>query len=144
MISGAHELSLADVTRFVAISLPAAFYRVRWWTVAAGAVFIVLGVLQAWWLLANPEAMALVGSPATRRTYAEDLFAAYYSNYPAPDFAAQVWTNNAWISAQAIGLGITGIYPAYVLVANALNVGVAGAIMAEHDGLAEFFGLILP
>src|SRR5699024_4652635 len=76
--------------------------------------------------------------------YAEDLFAAYYSNYPAPDFAAQVWTNNAWISAQAIGLGVTGIFLAYVLVANAMYVGVAVAIMAEHDGLGEFFGLILP
>lgn len=144
VIGGSHELSLADVVRFVAISLPAAFYRVRWWTVAAGAVFIALGFVQAWWLLTVPEAMAQVGTPSMRRTYAEEAFAAYYSNYPAPDFAAQVWTNNAWISAQAIGLGVTGIFPAYVLVVNALNVGVAGAIMAEHDGLGEFFGLILP
>ena len=143
-ITGGHELSLDDVVRFVAISLPAAFYRVRRWTIGAGAVFVVLGVLQAWWLLSVPEAMAQAGSPAMREQYAEEAFAAYYSNFPAPDFAAQVWTNNAWIAAQAIGLGITGIFPVYVLVLNALNVGVAGAIMAEHDGLAEFFGLILP
>ena len=130
-IGGTHELSLADVARFAVISLPAAFYRVRWWTVAAGLVFIVLGVAQA-------------GTPSMRRQYAEEAFAAYYSNYPAPDFAAQVWTNNAWVAAQAIGLGITGIFPVFVLVANALNVGMAGAIMAEHDGLGEFFALILP
>lgn len=143
-ITGGHELSLADAVRFVAISLPAAFYRVRWWTVAAGAVFVILGVVQAWWMLSVPEAMAEAGSPSMRRRYAEEAFAAYYSNYPAPDFAAQVWTNNAWIAAQSIGLGITGIFPVYVLVLNALNVGAAGAIMAEHDGLGEFFGLILP
>src|SRR5699024_10047974 len=37
VIGGAHEASFADVVRFAVISLPAAFYRVRWWTVAVGA-----------------------------------------------------------------------------------------------------------
>lgn len=143
-IGGGHEFSLADVVRFVAISLPAAFYRVRWWTVAAMVVFIAIGWAQAAWLLSEPEAMAQLGTPSQRQHYAEEAFAAYYSNDPAPDFAAQVWTNNAWIAAQAIGLGITGIFPLYVLVANAVGVGGAGAMMAEHEMLDVFFGLILP
>lgn len=144
MLGGAHDWSFADVVRFVAISLPAAFYRVRWWTIAVGAVFVVVGVTHGWWLLNTPEAMAQVGTPVQRRQYAEELFEAYYSNSPAPDFAAQVWTNNAWISAQAIGLGITGIFPVYVLIANAVGVGQAGAMMAEHGLLDLFFALILP
>ncbi|HLS15420.1 MAG TPA: stage II sporulation protein M [Beutenbergiaceae bacterium] len=143
-ISGGHELGWSDVVRFAAISLPAAFYRVRWWTLAAMVVFIAIGWAHATWLLATPEALAELGTPAERRSYAEDAFAAYYSNQPAPDFAAQVWTNNAWISAQAIGLGFTAVFPVYVLAVNAVGVGGAGAMMAEHGMLDVFFGLILP
>jgi len=143
-IAGAHELRLSDVTRFFVFSLPAAFYRVRWWTVAVMVGFVGVAALSAWWILATPEAMAALGSERELDRYANEAFEAYYSNYPAGDFAGQVWTNNAWIAAQCIGLGISGIFPVYVLLVNAVGVGSSAAIMADHDSLHVFFGLILP
>ena len=143
-VAGAHELRLSDVAGFFTTTLPAAFYRVRWWTVGVMVVWVALAVAVGWWTAATPAAVAQLGSPAELEQYADEAFAAYYSDYPAPDFAAQVWTNNAWIAAQCIGLGITGIFPAYVLYANAVGVGQAAAIMATHGDLQVFFGLILP
>ncbi|MFD1507353.1 stage II sporulation protein M [Georgenia yuyongxinii] len=143
-IAGAHELRLSDVARFFVVSLPAAFYRVRWWTVVVMVAFVALAVVVGAWTASTPAVLAGLGSPAELERYADEAFAAYYSNFPAPDFAAQVWTNNAWIAAQCIGLGITGVFPVYVLGANAIGVGQAGAIMAAHGDLTVFFGLILP
>lgn len=143
-LAGTRELGVRDLSRFFVVTLPLAFHRVRWWTVGAGAFFVVVGVLAGWWFTVSPAAQAAAGTPTELRHYAEEAFAAYYSNNPAPDFAAQVWTNNAWIAFQAIGGGITGVFPAYVLWANALGVGQAGGIMATYSDLAVFFGLILP
>ena len=143
-IAGAHEARLSDVSRFLLLQLPAAFYRVRWWTVWAGVAFLVVAALSGWWVATNEAALASVGTPAERRQYAEEAFAAYYSNYPAADFAGLVWTNNAWIAAQCIGLGITGVFPVYVLLANAAGVGSSGGVMASEGYLDVFFGLIAP
>ena len=143
-IAGTHEAKLSDVTRFFVLSLPAAFYRVRWWTVWVAAIFIAVATLSGWWVASNPAVLASMGSPAELEEYAEEAFAAYYSNYPAGDFAGQVWTNNAWIAAQCIALGITGFFPAYVLFVNAVGVGSSGGVMAAHGHLDVFFGLILP
>jgi uncharacterized membrane protein SpoIIM required for sporulation len=144
LIAGAHEPAWSDVVRFFVISVPAAFYRVRWWTVAMMVAFVVIGVVTGWWTLTHPDLLAALGTPEQRRAYAEEAFAAYYSTYSSGDFATQVWTNNAWIAARAIALGITGIGPIYLLVVNAMSVGQAGAILAEFDMLDVFFGLILP
>lgn len=144
LIAGAHEPSWADVVRFFVISAPAAFYRVRWWTIGMMIAFVVIGFAAGWWALSNPDVMAQIGTPAERERYAQERFAEYYSNYPPEDFATQVWTNNAWIAARAIALGITGIGPIYLLVANAIGIGQAGAMLAEQGMLDVFFGLILP
>ena len=143
-IAGTHEARMSDVSRFFLRSLPAAFYRVRWWTVWVGVAFVALGAVSGWWVATTPAALASLGTPAELEQYAEEAFAAYYSNYPAGDFAGQVWTNNAWIAAQCIALGITGVFPAFVLVVNAVGVGSSGGIMAAHGHLDVFFGLILP
>lgn len=144
LATGTHEPRWSHVRRFVVLSLPAAFYRLRWWTVAAMVVFAVVGVGYATWLTLTPGALDAVASPAVRADYANQAFEAYYSDRSAPDFTGQVWSNNAFIAVQMIAYGITGIMTAYVLVANAAAVGQAGAIMAEADRLDVFFGLILP
>lgn len=143
-IAGSHEPRLSDLTRFVTLTLPAAFYRVRWWTVWVMVAFLVIATASAWWLATTPEAMAELGSPAELEHYAEEAFEAYYSDFPAGDFAGQVWTNNAWLAAQAIGLGISGFFPVYVLFNNAVGVGSSAAIMSQYGSIEAFFGLILP
>jgi uncharacterized membrane protein SpoIIM required for sporulation len=143
-IAGSHEPSWSDVAEFVVRSLPAALYRIRWWTVAVALTFCALGAVNAWWVATTPDAQAVLGTPAELQRYADEAFEAYYSASPAPSFAAQVWTNNAWIAAQCIGLGITGVFPVWVLAQNALGVGAAAGVMAHFDRLGVFFGLILP
>src|SRR5699024_3817843 len=44
----------------------------------------------------------------------------------------------------AIGGGITGIFPIFILLQNAHGIGMSAAVMAEHDYLDVFFALILP
>ena len=143
-ISGSHDPSWSDVARFLVVSLPAAFYRLRWWTVAVTAACVAVAVVAGVHVYTDPDAQAAMGTPAELRQYAEEEFANYYSEHPNSSFAAQVWTNNAWIAAQCVAFGITGIWPLMVLVQNAAAVGAAGGVMALHDGLDEFFQLIAP
>ena len=143
-IAGSHDPSWADVARFVTVSLPAALYRIRWWTVVVTVAFCALAVVAGVHVYTEPEAQAAMGTPSELERYAEREFANYYSSYPGESFAAQVWTNNAWIAAQCVAFGITGFWPLMVLVQNAVAVGAAGGVMALHDGLAIFFQLILP
>jgi uncharacterized membrane protein SpoIIM required for sporulation len=93
----------------------------------------------------SPEAQLAVAPPEVVKQLVEEDFEAYYSSAPAQDFAAQVFTNNAYVAAQAILFGILlGIPVIWVLYLNAVNVGVAGGLMAANDRTGLFFGLILP
>ncbi|GHS88108.1 membrane protein [Actinomycetota bacterium] len=141
-IAGAHEPSWRDVSRFVVQTLPAALYRIRWWTVAVTAVCVLLAVVAGWWVATNPDALAAMGTPSQQRDYVDNAFESYYD--PGAGFAAMVWTNNAWIAAVCVGLGISGVIPAYMLVSNAVNVGATGGMMAAHGRLDIFLQLIAP
>src|SRR3712207_5150137 len=132
----------ADVTRFVVLSLPAALYRIRWWTVAVTVACLVVAVVSGVWVATHPDALAAMGTPSERRSYAEEAFASYYD--PSAGFAAMVWTNNAWIAAQCVGLGISGIWPLYILASNAVMVGATGGMMADEGRLDMFLSLIAP
>jgi uncharacterized membrane protein SpoIIM required for sporulation len=56
-----------------------------------------------------------------------------------------VFTNNAYVAAQAILFGVLlGLPVLYVLYQNALNVGVAGGLLAANGRTGQFFALILP
>lgn len=143
-IGGAPTPSWSDAAHFLRVSVPAALYRIRWWIVAVWVAFAAIGVAVGIWTATNPQVMASLGTASQLKEYAEEAFAAYYSNYSAPDFAAQVWTNNAWIALQTVALGWSGIFPVYVVHANAVGVGQAGAIMGTHGYLGEFFVLITP
>ncbi len=143
-IAGAHDPALSDVARFFVWSLPAALYRIRWWTVGVMVAFVAIAVASGVHVYLTPEAQAAIGDPADLERYAEEEFANYYSNNPPGSFTAQVWTNNAWIAAQCVAFGITGVWPVLVQVQNAVAVGSAGAVMALHGGLDVFFQLIAP
>lgn len=142
--AGARELDRTAASRYVLVSVPVAFWQVRWWTLWVGVAFVAIAMISGVHVATTPAALAGLGTQAELRHYAEEAFEAYYSNHPAPDFAAQVWTNNAWIAVQSIGGGISGVVPVYVLFVNAVGLGEAGAIMATHGYLPQFFGLILP
>jgi len=143
-LSGAREPVWREVAIFFAYALPAALYRIRWWTLGMMAFFLTVAVASGVFIANSPEALTEVGSYEFRQDYAEEAFANYYSESPSTSFFAQVWTNNAWIAAQSIAGGFTGVFTVYVQYSNALNVGAVGAIMAEFGYLDIFFQLLLP
>ncbi|BDZ42896.1 membrane protein [Paraoerskovia sediminicola] len=141
-IAGSHEPAWRDLRRFVAVSLPAALYRVRWWSWAVIAASLLVAVVSGVWVSTTPGGLDVVGPVSVQQDYVDRAFAEYYD--PGTDFALTVWTNNAWIAAQCVALGITGLWPAYVLFTNAVNLGVVGGLMSSYGELDVFFALILP
>jgi uncharacterized membrane protein SpoIIM required for sporulation len=143
-IAGAHDPSWSDVSRFFVEVLPAAFYRVRWWTTGVTAASLLLALVVGVYAATSPEGQAALGTPSELEAYADEAFASYYTEYKGASFASLVWTNNAWIAAQCVAFGITGLFPLRVLAVNSIGLGGAGAIMYLHGGLGVFFQLILP
>lgn len=143
-LTGASENVLRQVPRFFQQQLPAALYRVRWATLIIAAVFVLIGLIVAVWVTQNPDVLAALGSQAQLQQYAEESFVDYYSEKPAAVFGATVWSNNAWIAAQSVLFGFTGIWPIYVLIQNAVGVGSAAAILFSFGYGDVFFLYILP
>jgi uncharacterized membrane protein SpoIIM required for sporulation len=143
-VTGGHEPLWREFARLVSVSFPAAVYRSRWW--AAGSAFGSLAVAAALggWIYATPRAQASLGSKAQIQQLVQNDFESYYSEHAASAFAAQVWTNNAWVAALCFVLGITGVGVVYVLAQNAINLGLVGGVMAANGRLGLFFGLITP
>ncbi|KQQ95807.1 hypothetical protein ASF62_04810 [Leifsonia sp. Leaf325] len=142
--TGASGNALAMLPRFFILQLPAALYRLRWITLGVILATVLVSTLYAVWALADPQVLASYGTDAQRQALADGAFVDYYSENPAASFAGMVWTNNAWIAAQCIALGITGVFVPYALLGNAQNVGVSAAIMFSYDKGDVFFEYILP
>ncbi|MGW9112773.1 stage II sporulation protein M [Microbacterium sp. NPDC055683] len=143
-LTGAPENVLRLLPRFFALQLPAALYRLRWTTLVVAVVFIATVVLVATWASADPALMAALGPEAQLQQYADEQFAQYYTENPAAVFAGMVWTNNAWIAAQCVLFGVTGIFPVYVLMQNAIGLGTSAAVMFAFDRGDVFVLYILP
>lgn len=142
--TGAGANLFAQLPRFFVLQLPAALYRLRWIVLAVALATIVIATLYALWITGNPDVLRNLGDDANLRQYAEHEFIDYYSNNPASSFAGQVWTNNAWIAAQCIAFGITGVYVPYVLIQNAVGVGTAAGVMFAYGRGDVMFSYILP
>jgi len=145
VVAGGRQALWRDVVRFLKVDFPAVCYRTRWWWGGAAAGFLLVAFALGGFVASSPEAQLAVGTPEEVQQLVQEDFENYYSSAPAQDFAAQVFTNNAYVAAQAILFGVLlGIPVLYVLVLNAANVGVAGGLMAANDRTGLFFGLILP
>jgi uncharacterized membrane protein SpoIIM required for sporulation len=142
--TGAHEPAWRDVTRFFTVSFPSAVYRTRRWSALTALGSLLLALVVGWWVAAHPRVQAAVASREEVRRLVENDFAGYYTENAATSFAARVWTNNAWVAALCIALGVLGLPVLYVLAQNALNLGLVGGLMAAGGRLDLFFGLILP
>lgn len=143
--TGATANVLQRLPRFFLLQLPAALYRVRWFTVAIAAGTAIIAVLWGWYFAANPEIIASMYTEEERRQLAEEDFVNYYSEHGEGAFSVIVWANNARIAAICLATGIGfGIYPVYVLAENALRLGQTAALMAEFDHLGDFFLYIAP
>jgi uncharacterized membrane protein SpoIIM required for sporulation len=143
-LTGGPENVLRQIPRFFVLQLPAALYRVRWTTLVIAVAFLVVAAIVAFWVSGDPALVATLGTDAQLSYYAENAFTGYYSENPAAVFAGTVWTNNAWIAAQCVLFGITGIWPLMALVQNAVGVGTAAAVMLAYGRGDIFLLFILP
>ncbi len=145
-VTGSGTPARRDVADFFRRRFPAALYLAwRWWAGVA-AVFLAITAGMAVWVASNPQVQAAAASP---EEYAEltrpgGSFESYYSEYGSSSFAAQVWTNNAWVAAMGVTLGIAIVPVLFVIWMNAANVGVAIGLMTEAGRLDTFLGLLLP
>lgn len=143
-ISGASDPGWGEVSHFITAGFPAAVYRARRWWITVAILFAAVGTVLGWWVYANPGVQSAIAPQEEIRQLVEQDFEDYYSTYPASSFAAQVWTNNAWVAAGALILGVALLPVVYILWMNAINVGLTGGVMAAHGRLDIFFGLITP
>jgi uncharacterized membrane protein SpoIIM required for sporulation len=143
-VTGAPAPAWRDAARFLVVGFPAALYRTwRWWTAVALASLAVATVVAAW-VAGDPQVQASLGTPEEIRRLVEVDFEAYYSSDPAGSFAAQVWTNNAWVAALCLVSGILLVPVVIILWTNVLNLGVVAGLMASAGRLDLFLGLITP
>ncbi|MFE6489994.1 stage II sporulation protein M, partial [Streptomyces sp. NPDC057757] len=146
-VTGARTNGWQDVARYYTVSFPAALYRARRWWMPVAAVSMVVTVLIAWWMATHPEVRNSLIAPDDLRelTRPGGQYEAYYSDRPASSFAAQVWTNNAWIAVQCLLFGIAlGIPVLVVMWVNVVNLGVGVGLMASAGRLDVFLGLLIP
>jgi uncharacterized membrane protein SpoIIM required for sporulation len=144
-IGGAHTPAWRSVGAFAVVGFPAMAYRLRWWWVGTTAISLIVALISGWWIARSPEVQASLLSKSAAADLVNHQFRHYYSQYAASAFAFKVWTNNVWVAAEALIFGvILGLPTLYVLLLNALNLGVDGGLMIGHGKAAEFFGLILP
>lgn len=143
-LTGASDSILTQTTRFFVRQFPAALYRLRWLTLAIAAAFLAIAIGTATWIASDPALVATLGPPEALEQYADESFTGYYTENPAAVFMGMVWTNNAWLAMLCVIFGVTGIYPVYMIITNAMGVGQAGAIMAAHDKADVMVLYILP
>lgn len=144
-VTGAGVPAWRDAARFLVITFPAVVYRARWWWLGAALGSLLVAFALGVWVDLHPQVQAAIAAPAEVKRLVEHDFANYYSENPAGSFAARVWTNNAWVAAGTLSLGVfLGLPTLWILLQNATNVGVAGGLMAASGRSEQFFGLILP
>jgi len=143
-VTGAHVPSWRIVARFAASDFPATVYRARWWWLATSVASIVVAVATGWWIARSLGVQTALLPPAAAKALVQQQFQGYYTASPAAAFATQVWINNAWVAAQALVFGILLVPTLYVLLGNAVNVGVDAGYLFAHGKGTLFFSLILP
>ncbi len=132
------------VRTFFVDRFPAALHRLRWWWLGTFAANALVTAVMMIWLLAHPVVEQSMLSPAEVDQLVNQDFENYYSEYAAGHFAAQVWVNNAWVSALCLALGVLGLPVVLLLFNNMANLAVIGSIMTRHGHGGHFWGLILP
>ena len=145
VVTGGRVHGWREVARFFTATFPAAVYRSRWWALGAAVFTLTVATACGIWVATHPEIHGALGTPEEIRQLVEHDFEDYYSSAPAASFGAHVFFNNAWVAALAFTFGVMlGVPTVWVLFQNAVNVGIAGGLMAAHGKLDVFFGLITP
>jgi uncharacterized membrane protein SpoIIM required for sporulation len=132
----------ASIGRFFTVSFPVEVYRASgWWGGVALAFLALSGVLIT--VVAGDQRIALsFMTQENINAVVSNDFEGYYSQYAPQNFAALVWTNNAYVTATCLAGGAIIVPTLFVLWQNAFNVGLLGGVMVGNGRADVFFGLI--
>jgi uncharacterized membrane protein SpoIIM required for sporulation len=138
------RFSWRSVGRFFTTTFPLAVFQAwRWWCGVA-TVFTLLAFALMAYVSSGPEVQLRFLSQEQIDDLLQGGFAGYYSTYQPQNFALEVWTHNALLTALALASGVLVVPVVYLLFENLLNVGVIGGVMIGNGRSADFFGLIMP
>lgn len=145
-IVGSAPNTWTEIVRFCTHGFPGAVYGALNWWLGVAVVFLAVATGFATWIGNDPSARETLGlqGDTGALTAPGGAFETYYTEHSNDAFAALVWTNNAWVSALALFLGVLIVPVIYLLFMNALNIGVTAGLMAEAGRLDSFFGFLLP
>ncbi|WP_020662388.1 stage II sporulation protein M [Amycolatopsis benzoatilytica] len=146
-VSGAHSPAWREVALFFTHRFPAAVYLSRRWWIPAALVSVAVMAVLGVWIANDPQVRASLASPDNIKMMTESggKYETYYSSGPAASFAARVWTNNAWVAATCLFLGIAlGLPVISALWMNSLNAGIAIGLMSSVGRGDVVLGLLLP
>ena len=144
-VVGARAPAWRQVARFFTVVFPVAVYRTRRWWVPTALASLAVSVGLGIWVATHPDVQRALLPPSEVQQLVNRDFADYYRAHPAHDFAAQVWTNNVWVSAEVLVGGLMlGTFTLFALLQNTVNVGVIGGYMFAAGKGGVFFGLISP
>lgn len=144
-VAGVRQPVWREALDLLLVDFPAVVYRTRWWWIGAMVGSILVAVALGAYVDSHPAVLAQLVDPEQADQLVNHDFADYYKQAAPQDFAGKVFTNNAQIAAACVLFGIfLGLPVLYILVNNAVNVGVVGGLMADRGRLDLFFGLILP
>ena len=131
------------VVRFFTESFPVAAYRAwPWWTGVGLACIAVAAWLMAHYAGHPEDALRFLSQDEIDQLVTTS-FEAYYRQAAPQNFAFQVWTNNALVSAICLASGVLIAPVLLVLFYNFWNVGITGGIMIGNGRGDVFFGLLL-
>ncbi len=144
-VAGAHAPAWRQVLTFFVTTFPLAVYRSRAWWVPTALASLALAAALGVWVSTSPDVQRSLLPPEAVRQLVSHDFADYYRAHPAHDFAAQVWTNNVWVSAEVLigGLGL-GVLTLFALAQNVANLGVIAGYLAAAGKTGLFVGLVAP
>ena len=143
-VTGSSTPAWSEMRRFFVVTFPVSVYRSWPWWCAVGTAFSLVAFALMGWVAAHPELWPAIAAPEQIKQLVDSDFADYYSEHPAQSFAFQVWTNNALVAAGTLVLGITLVGTVWILLQNALSVGLVGGLMIGSGRAGVFFGLISP
>lgn len=143
-VTGGGTPAWREVGRFFTVTFPAVVYRAGGWCLGVAAAFMGVAVAIGIWVATTPSVQRALAPPEDIQQLVNNDFEDYYSANPASSFAAQVWTNNAFLTAGVLVAGVLLLPTIGILLQNAVSVGEVGGFMFAGDRGGLFFGLILP
>ncbi len=97
-----------------------------------------------WYMASHPDVLSHFVDDEGMDDIVDRSFVGYYSEYQSQNFALQVWTNNALLTAQCLAAGVLVLPVFYLLWSNMLNTALIGGVMVSRDAGDTFLTYLAP